>query len=83
MPPTAAPATEAAPAEAAPSDTPVPAPTGTPSSLGQTYTVESGDYPATIAAKFGVTLEALLAANPGIDPTNLQIGQVLVIPPKP
>jgi LysM repeat protein len=81
-PATSAPTTEPATA-AAPSDTPVPAATGTPSSLGQTYTVQAGDYPATIAAKFGITVEALLAANPGIDPTNLQIGQVLIIPPKP
>jgi hypothetical protein len=28
-------------------------------------------------------VEALLAANPGIDPTNLQVGQVLIIPPTP
>jgi LysM repeat protein len=96
IPPTAAPATAAASTPtaaatsapetataAAPTETPAPAATVTPSSLGQTYTVQSGDYPATIAEKFGVTVEALLAANPGIDATNLQIGQVLIIPPKP
>jgi LysM repeat protein len=78
--PTAA-ATEAPPTEPPATDTP--GPTETPSSLGQTYTVEAGDIPETIAAKFGITTDALLAANPGIDPTNLQIGQVLIIPPKP
>ncbi len=82
-PATFAPATFAPATEAAPTDTPAPAATNTPSSLGQTYTVQSGDYPATIATKFGITVEALLGANPGIDPTNLQIGQVLIIPPKP
>jgi len=81
-PATAAPAT-ATPVAAAPTETPAPAVTVTPSSLGQTYAVQAGDFPASIAEKFGVTLEALLAANPGIDPTNLQIGQVLIIPPKP
>ena len=85
--PTAAPATEA-PATEAPPPTPAPTtntpgPASTPSSLGQTYTVQEGDIPETIAAKFGITTEALLAANPGINPTNLQIGQVLIIPPKP
>jgi peptidoglycan DL-endopeptidase LytF len=89
---TQAPATEP-PATDTPAaaDTPTPAAntpepgaaTPTPMSLGQTYTVEAGDIPATIAEKFGVSVDALLAANPGIDPTNLHIGQVLIIPPKP
>ena len=84
--PTSAPeasATEAPPPPTEPPATNTPGPTSTPSSLGQTYTVQEGDIPETIAAKFGITTEALLAANPGIDPTNLQIGQVLIIPPKP
>jgi peptidoglycan endopeptidase LytF len=79
-PPTAA-APTATPAALPPTATPEA--TVTPTSLGQTYTVASGDIPETIAAKFGITVEALLAANPGADPTNLQIGQVLVIPPRP
>jgi LysM repeat protein len=45
-----------------------------------TYTVQDGDIPVTIAEKFGITVEALLAANDDIDPTNLSIGQVLIIP---
>ena len=64
-------------------NTPVPGPTSTPDSLGQTYTVQQGDIPVSIAAKFGITVEKLLAANPGINPNNLHIGDVLVIPPKP
>ncbi len=76
--PTEEPAAEDTPTpEAEPTE---PLPTNTPSSLGQTYTVQSGDIPVTIAEKFGITVEELLAANPGIDATNLQIGQVLVIP---
>lgn len=71
----------AAPTEPPPTDTPAPpADTPTPSSLGTTYTVAAGDIPETIAAQFGITVQALLAANPGIDPTRLSIGQVLVIP---
>ena len=69
---------------APPANTPEPgAGTPTATSLGQTYAVEAGDIPQTIAAKFGISVEALLAANPGIDPTGLAIGQVLIIPPKP
>jgi LysM repeat protein len=88
-PPTEAPTTAAAPTvEIAntplpPANTPAPAATSTPESLGQTYTVQQGDIPVSIAAKFGITVEALLAANPGINPNNLHIGDVLVIPPKP
>jgi len=67
--------------EPAPTDTPVPAPTNTPSALGQTYTVQAGDIPVDIAARFGITVEALLAANPDANPSNLQVGQVLIIPP--
>ncbi len=63
-----------------PAPTEAPAATNTPSSLGQTYTVKSGDIPETIAAQFGITVEALLAANPTMDPRNLQVGQVLIIP---
>ena len=88
-PPTEAPATAAPPTvEIAntplpATDTPAPAPTSTAASIGQTYVVQQGDIPVTIAAKFGITVEALLAANPGINPTNLHIGDTLVIPPKP
>jgi LysM repeat protein len=45
-----------------------------------TYTVVKGDILETIAKKNGVTLKALEAANPGVVPTKLQIGQKLVIP---
>jgi LysM repeat protein len=45
-----------------------------------TYTVVKGDILETIAKKNGVTLKALEAANPGVIPTKLQIGQKLVIP---
>ena len=66
--------------EPAPTEEPASDPTNTPAAGAQTYAVESGDFPGTIAEKFGITVEELLAANPGINPTNLQIGQVLNIP---
>jgi LysM repeat protein len=47
------------------------------------YVVQSGDIPLTIAEQFGITVEALLAANPGINPNGLQVGQELIIPPPP
>ncbi|MBN2084431.1 MAG: LysM peptidoglycan-binding domain-containing protein [Anaerolineales bacterium] len=59
--------------------TPTLAPTPTP----QTYTVRAGDTFGSIAAKFAVTVDALTAANPGVDPNVLSIGTVLIIPAKP
>lgn len=48
---------------------------------GTVYIVKSGDIPLTIAEQFGITVEELLAANPGIDTRGLQVGQELIIPP--
>ena len=61
---------EAAPVEAAP-----PAP-------GQsTYKVQKGDTPHSIADKLGVSEKALIGRNK-LTPSNLRIGQVLVVPGK-
>jgi LysM repeat protein len=45
-----------------------------------TYTVVLGDTLSSIAQRSGVSLEALLAANPGISPTALSVGTKLFIP---
>ncbi len=47
---------------------------------GSEYTIVKGDTLAGIAKKNGVSLKALEAANPGIVPTKLKIGQKLTIP---
>lgn len=44
------------------------------------YTIKSGDTLSAIAASFGVTLDDLLAANPGIDPTGLRAGDTIRLP---
>lgn len=44
------------------------------------YTVITGDTLYNIAKRNGVTLNALIAANPRINPNNLMIGQILCIP---
>ena len=65
-----------------PTDTPVPpAETPTSQSLGTTYIVQAGDTFASIAGRFGVSIESLAAANPQVDPNGMQVGQVLFIPP--
>ena len=45
-----------------------------------TYSVKAGDTPASIARKYGIKLDSLLAANPGLDPRRMQVGQTLNIP---
>jgi spore coat assembly protein SafA len=46
-----------------------------------TYVVQRGDSMAKIAAKFGIGLQQLIAANPQIpDPDLIRRGQVIRIP---
>lgn len=47
----------------------------------RTYVVQPGDTLTSIAARFGVTLESLMAINNITNPNYLQRGQVLIIPP--
>jgi len=47
---------------------------------GAEYTIVSGDSLAKIAKKNGVTVKALEAANPGVDPKKLRPGKKLTIP---
>ena len=44
------------------------------------YRVKSGDTMGQIAQTFNVSLSALMAANPGVDPNSISIGQTLKIP---
>lgn len=45
------------------------------------HTVQEGDSFWELASRYGVPLEALLAANKDVEPGHLSIGKVLVIPP--
>jgi LysM repeat protein len=51
-----------------------------PPAAASEYTILKGDTFSTIAPKFGVTVKALQAANPTVDPAKLQIGKKIVIP---
>lgn len=44
------------------------------------YTIRAGDTFYRLAARYGVGLEELLAANPGVNPDRLQIGQQVCVP---
>ncbi|MBV9008071.1 MAG: LysM peptidoglycan-binding domain-containing protein [Verrucomicrobia bacterium] len=54
-----------------------------PPESGKSYTVAKGDTPVTIARKFKVPYNELLAVNHIENPHKLKIGQKLIIPPKP
>lgn len=53
---------------------------GSSSDMEGVYTIESGDTFARVASKTGVSLQALLDANPGVDPRRLRIGQQINLP---
>lgn len=55
-------------------------PTAPPSGAASEYTILKGDTLSSIAPKFKVTLKALQAANPTVDPAKLQIGKKITIP---
>lgn len=47
---------------------------------GGTYTIRPGDTFAKIATEKGISLNALLGANPDVDTRRLQIGQIIQLP---
>ena len=49
-------------------------------SAGRTHPVKSGETLAAIARKYGISLNALQMANPGVDPKHMRVGAVLNIP---
>lgn len=49
---------------------------------GGTHTVSRGETLASIAAKYGVSVSAMLAANSIADPNLIKVGQKLVVPGK-
>jgi LysM repeat protein len=58
---------------------PIP-PQPTESAAGLEYVIVQGDTLGKIAKKNGVTLKAIEAANPGVIPTKLRVGQKISIP---
>lgn len=47
---------------------------------GTIYTIRSGDILYALAQRYNTTVEAILQANPGLDPANLQVGRQICIP---
>jgi LysM repeat protein len=59
---------------------PPPSPATAAATGKRIHTVQKGDTYYSIAKRYRVSSTALQAANPGIDPTRLKIGQQLVVP---
>ncbi|WP_236908932.1 LysM peptidoglycan-binding domain-containing protein [Clostridium sp. Cult3] len=57
-----------------------PTPPVPPCPNGFYYAVRAGDTFFGISQQFGVSVDAIIRANPGIDPNRLQIGQIICIP---
>ena len=47
---------------------------------GAEYVIQSGDTLGKVAKDFGITLDKLLSANPGVQPRYLRVGQKIIIP---
>ena len=67
-----APATTAVRTQTAPTQ---PATTAVPLKRRRFYRLRTGETLSDVAIKFDTTVEQLLALNPGIEPTNLIVGQ--------
>lgn len=61
----------------------VPLKTPLPTPTPFTYTVQQGETISSIALKFGVSIDELLASNPEVNPNTMSIGTVLQVPSKP
>jgi len=47
------------------------------------YTIKAGDTFYKLSQAFGITVQAILAANPGVDPYQLRVGQIVRLPKVP
>jgi LysM repeat protein len=51
--------------------------------VGRTHTVSAGETPSSIAKKYGIRLDSLMAANPHLEARRMRVGQTLSIPSAP
>ena len=58
----------------------IPQASGTNSHAPQYHTIQTGETLYQLTVKYGVTAQAICAANPGLSAENFRIGQVVIIP---
>jgi len=61
----------------------IPVATTGPCPGGYLYTIKPGDTVYSISRRAGIAPAALIAANPGLDPDRLRIGQQICVPAPP
>ncbi|HET92332.1 MAG TPA: LysM domain-containing protein [Chloroflexi bacterium] len=61
-------------------ESPTAPPPPTPTPLPRTHVVQTGETLRVIADQYGITVDDLLAANNGLDASQISVGQALVIP---
>ena len=58
----------------------IPQATDTNKHAPQYHTIQAGETLYQLTVKYGITAQAICAANPGLSASNFRIGQVIVIP---
>lgn len=51
-----------------------------PCSPGNRYVVKAGDSFSKLARRYGIAINTVIQMNPGVDPSNLQVGQIICLP---
>ncbi len=70
----------ATPRTAPASNRPTPSTSTSTSARGRVHVVRAGENPSAIARRYGISVHALLAANPGVNPRRMSVGAVLRVP---
>ena len=72
--------TSTAPVVVTPKKTAPASPLPSPSATPRTHTIKKGETVSGIALSYGVTIDAILAANPQLNPNMMVVGSTLVVP---
>ena len=72
--------TSTAPLVVTPGKTAAVSPLPSPSATPRTHTIKKGETVSGIALLYGVTIDAILAANPNLNPNLMVVGATLVVP---
>lgn len=51
-----------------------------PCSPGNRYVVKAGDSFSKLARRYGISVNTIIQMNSGVDPSNLQVGQIICLP---
>lgn len=51
-----------------------------PCSPGNRYVIKPGDSFSKLSRRYGISVNTILEMNQGVDPSNLQVGQVICMP---